>query len=106
MEGTAGSLSGPVALMRTRAEYSPRDVDSCHCIEVSSQHAWCTAWPRRRCGPIRKRSTQSRRYAQISACPEKVSDQRGLRAKAYEYKWDGTSQAQPGELLVRCGRVR
>ncbi len=42
------------------------------------------------------RSTQPRRYAQISRCPEKVSDQSGFGAKEKQYRCDGTSQAQPG----------
>src|SRR5689334_3856156 len=96
MSGVDGRLSGPVATTRTRAVYSPREVRTRHRPIEPSQSAPSSSWPSRRCGVTPKRTAVARRYAQISGCPEKVSDQDGLRAKENEYRCDGTSQAQPG----------
>lgn len=44
----------------------------------------------------RKTSATFSRYARMCSCPEKVRGQSAFGAKENEYRWDGTSQAQPG----------
>ena len=95
--GITGRVNIPIADTTMSKVYSsPAAVVRLHVLVAESQLADTISVFSFRFGSSRYRRAHRSKYSRISCCPDHSRDQRGLRSKEYEYRWDFTSQARPG----------